>query len=103
MASQPVIYRVDGDIGPAITIEHRGLTATGLTITARFTKPDGTVYERTAVIDDNGPPALYHFDFQTGDLTEGDQQFDVHLSGAGIDDFSYPPRAKFILRVRSDG
>jgi len=103
MALQPVIYRVAGDIGPAITIEHRGLNASGLTITARFTKPDGTEYTIAAVVDDNGPPALYHFDFAAGNLTEGDHEFDVHLSGAGIDDFSYPPRSKIVMRVRDDG
>jgi len=103
MALQPTIYRVAGDDGPAITIEHRGLNATGLTITGRFSRPDGTTYDRVATITDTGPPALYSIEFQSGDLTEGDHLFDVHISGAGLDDFAYPPKSKMVMRVRESG
>ncbi len=106
MSAQPVIYRVDGDDGPPISFEHRGLDATGLTIVGRFTKPNGQKYERTAVIDDPGggsSPALYHIDFQSGDLTEGDHEFDVFISGGAIADFSFPPRSKIIMTVRPSG
>lgn len=108
MTTRAIIYRVEGDDGPPITVQHAGLIATGLTITARFTKPNGVVYERTATVDVDGDgadiPAEYHFDFVSGDLAPaGDQTFDIHLSGAAIADYSYPSKSPMILRVRCNG
>jgi hypothetical protein len=100
-----MIHRVAGDDGPAITVTHRNVNVTGWTITARFTKPDGSPYTRTATVTETGDgadtPAEYYFQFQAGDLTEGDQEFDFHYSDASIDDFSIPDKNTMIMRVRA--
>ena len=108
MTTRNLIYRVEDDDGPPITIEHAGLIATGLTITGRFTKPNGVIYERTAAVnvvgDGADTPAEYQFDFVSGDLSpDGDHTFDVHISGAGIADYSYPAQSRFVMRVRHNG
>ena len=104
----PTIYRVEDDEGPPITVEHEGLITTGLTITARFTKPNGVTYTIPAVVnvvgDGASTPAEYQFDFSAGDLSpEGKHTFDVHLSGASIADFSYPADGRITMVVRHNG
>jgi hypothetical protein len=99
-----MIHRVAGDLGPAITVEWPGAIITGWTITARFKKPNGAEYTRTAVIDESGDgastAAAFHFDFQSGDLTEGDQSFDLHFDAPDVDAFSLPFPQSLIMRVR---
>lgn len=106
MSAQRKINRVAGDVGPPIYVTHRRANVTGWTITARFTKPDGEQYERTATITEVGDgadvPAEYNFAFLAGDLTAGDHQFDFHFSALAIDDFSLPRGAKLIMTVRDE-
>jgi hypothetical protein len=104
----PTIYRVEDDEGPPITVEHEGLITTGLTITARFTKPNGVTYTIPAVVnvvgDGADTPAEYQFDFSAGDLSpEGNHTFDVAITGASIADYSYPAEGRIIMKVRHNG
>lgn len=105
MSAQRLIHRVDGDLGPPLTITHRRVDVTGWTITARFKKPDGILYTLTATITETGDgadvPAEYNFQFLAGNLTEGDHEFDLHYSHATIDDFSIPPKKKLVMTVRA--
>jgi hypothetical protein len=105
MTCKGILYRVEDDIGPPLTVTHHGLDTTDLTITARFRKADGTTYTLTAIIDVVGDPgagvaAEYHFEFQAGNLEVGTQEFDIHLAGTPIDDYSIPDKTKMSLIVR---
>lgn len=105
MPQSQLIFRVAGDDGPPITVEHAGFDTTGWTITARFTKPSGEQYTLAAVIDvvgdpGNGIPAEYHFDFGAGDITAGDQLFDFFFAHATLADHATPARFKMTMRVR---
>jgi hypothetical protein len=99
-----IIYRVAGDIGQPITVTHRGVNVTGWTITGRFRKQNGELYEIVAAVTEVGDgadvAAEYSFQFSADDLTTGLQEFDIHYSAAGIDDYSWPARDRFKLQVR---
>jgi hypothetical protein len=104
MSGQRLIHRVAGDLGEPITVTHFGVNVTGWTITARFKKPDNTLYELTATVTAAGDgadiPAEYNFRFGAGDLTPGDHKFDFHYSDAAIDDYSWPAKNKLTMTVR---
>jgi hypothetical protein len=104
MSCTKPIYRVDGDVGPPITVEHEEIDVTGWTITARFKKPSGERYTITATITATGDgadvSAEYNFAFTAGQLTKGNHEFDFHYSHASIADFSIPEKGKLTMVVR---
>lgn len=104
MANSRIVYRVAGDFEDSIGLVHEGFVTTGWTITARFTKPDDSTYTRTAEVDvvgSDGMPAEYHIPFQSGDMTEGDHEWDLHYAHTTLADFSLPRESRQIMRVRA--
>lgn len=103
--TQFVAPRVEGDLGPPLTVSYAGFETTGWTITARITKASGEEYTLPAVIDDIGDigagvDAEFHFDFTAGNLVRGDQLLDLHFAHATVPDFSLPGEFRLTMRVR---
>ncbi len=105
MTCAQAIFRVAGDLGPPIEVTHNGVNVNGWTITARFKKETGELYESTATITVDGDPnndipAEYNFQFAPGDLTEGDHEWEINYSDASIDDFTLPAQGHLAMTVR---
>lgn len=99
------MHRVEGAIEDSITITYNGFDATGISLAARFVKGTGGEYTRNAVVDDVGNPGLgeparFTIPFMAGDLTVGDQKFDLSFTSPLAPDFALPREFKLTLRVR---
>ena len=71
MASAPVIYYVDGDELPDLTVEFEGVDlSTWSSVELRIRLTDDTLVTSALVVDD-GPNGLGHFEFTAGDIVTG--------------------------------
>ena len=93
------IYRVSNDTGPDVTFEITGVDVTGYTFKMRVRKQDGSTFTRNGVITD-APNGRVKFLFVSGDLTEGDHEFEIEATTAGGQIVSYPDDEPIALIVR---
>jgi hypothetical protein len=84
--SVPLIELVENDLLPFITIEWEDKVITGYTTELHVLREDGTSFTRTGIIDDDGASsnaAIFHFEWQAGDLVRGEHEAQVEVTDTG--------------------
>ena len=99
-AGPNVLFFVEGDLLPNLSIEYELQDITGFDIKLHFRKPDGTKTTKTAIIDDANlgglGTATFHFVWSAGDLVEGDSSAEIELFDASLKNETWP---SFVMRV----
>ena len=72
--------------------------STFTSITLRIRKPDNTLLIKSAVIDD-GPAGKFHFEWDAGDLTQGNFEFRIKFEVTAGVVLSVPDEQPMILAV----
>ena len=99
-AGPNVLFFVEGDLLPNLSIEWEGQDITGFTFSLHFRKPDGTRVTKAGIIDTANVgglgTAIFHFEWAAGDLVTGDSDAEIEVFDASSDNETFP---RFILRV----
>lgn len=106
MAKGPRIFHfVENDLLPWLDAEWQNEDITGYTIRLHVRKPNGLRFTRDAVIDDanvgapDGGSALFHFEWQAGDLCYGESTAEIEVFDAGALNETFP---QMILKVAKE-
>ena len=104
MAHGPkVLYFVEGDLLPNLSIEWEDQDISGFSIFLHFRKPNGTRVTKNAVIDDANVggtgTAIFHFEWSVGDLVAGDSSAEIEVMDTNSKNETWP---NFILRCTEE-
>ena len=102
-AGPNVLFFVEGDLLPNLSIEWESQDITGFSFSLHFRKPDGTRVTKTGIVDDLNAgglgTAVFHFEWAAGDLVTGDSDAEIEITDGSARNETFP---RFILRVAEE-
>lgn len=102
-AGPQVLFFVEGDLLPNLSVGFEGQDLTGFTLFLHFRKPDGTRVTKAGIVDDlnagGAGTALFHFEWAAGDLVTGDSDAEIEIIDGSARNETWP---RFILRVTEE-